>query len=120
MLRARCRLTAVMGNSGEKAALSEAAAIAQCVAFAAHCNGETPLNELIREFVAVTERFGFSASACAAWVMIGSERATRFFFRHWPPDWQETYDSRGSALDDVMMTEATRKMRPYFWDEARN
>jgi LuxR family quorum sensing-dependent transcriptional regulator len=109
-----------MGLAGNGLSGNEAARIGQCLDFAAHCSGDTSLDELIRDFTHVAGKFGFTASACGASVTAGSRRTTRFFFCNWPADWQDIYVSRDWSAHDLMMTEAVRKMRPYSWEEARN
>ncbi len=109
-----------METGANDATQMELARAANCLAFAAHCQGESALNSLIRDFKTAVFEFGFTASACGAWIAAGGQRTARFFFRDWPEDWQETYQTRGWFAHDVMMTEAARKMRPYLWDEARN
>jgi len=114
------RLSAAVKRAGDGALGNEATRAAECLDFAARCSGQTPLDELIRDFAQITRKFGFTASACGASVTAGNKRTTRFFFCNWPTDWQNIYVSRDWAHHDVMMTEAARKMRPYSWEEARN
>jgi LuxR family quorum sensing-dependent transcriptional regulator len=109
-----------MGYAGDSTLKGSAGRVALCVSFIGQCDGDIPFAELIRDFAQIACTFGFAASACAAWVTIGSRRSTKFFFRNWPADWEHVYVSRGWAATDVMLTEVARKMRPYSWDEARN
>jgi len=109
-----------MATGADGVAQMELSRMANGLAFAARCQGERPLDSLIREFQTAVVEFGFTASVCGAWIAAGGQRTAWFFFLDWPADWQDIYMTREWFAHDVMMTEAARKMRPYLWDEARN
>ena len=87
--------------------------------FVGRNSAQRELPVITADFQHTIGAFGFTASMCAAWVGAGKQRATRFFFIDWPPDWRDRYVSRGWLEQDFIVAEACRRMMPFSWEEVR-
>jgi len=85
--------------------------------FVTRCTEGRDLAARVVDFQRTIREFGFTASACAAWVSAGRHRSTRFFFRDWPPDWLERYAAEGWLDHDFVVVEARRRMAPFRWED---
>lgn len=85
--------------------------------FLDNCTTFTDLAALIEDFHETIKAFGFTSSACGAWIGVGKGRVHRFFFNSWPPAWLEIYNRENFFLDDPLVQESHRRMENYLWTE---
>ena len=76
-----------------------------------------PVADLVDEFFDIARQFGFASGAGGGWTGIGSNRAYRFYFNTWPPDWLAFYNERQVFFEDPIILEAQRRMVPFLWHE---
>jgi hypothetical protein len=62
--------------------------------------------------------YGFTASACGAFLPSGPEN--HFFFQDWPPEWITLYQQRNFISIDYVVAEARRRIAPFTWLEAKS
>jgi LuxR family quorum sensing-dependent transcriptional regulator len=81
--------------------------------FIARCSTSDPV-AAAQDFLSTAERIGFDVGAGGAWIGVGSNRKSRFFFVNWPTAWLEIYQANLWFQIDVMLIEARRRVGP-FW-----
>jgi DNA-binding CsgD family transcriptional regulator len=87
--------------------------------FIARCAlADVPAEALAREFLRTIRGAGFHAAACGAWVGVGKNRRSRFFFVDWPADWLAFYQGGAFFEHDLLPLEARRRITPFMWSEA--
>lgn len=64
--------------------------------------------------------YGYSASACGAFLPTDNGPEPHFFFQDWPPDWIELYVRRNFVAADYGVAEARRRIAPFTWLEAKS
>ena len=60
---------------------------------------------------------GFAAGASGAWVGVGRNRKTRFFFVDWPKDWVEFYEANQFVDHDAVPIEARLSVGPFWFND---
>jgi DNA-binding CsgD family transcriptional regulator len=63
--------------------------------------------------------YGYTASACGAFLPSNKGPEPHFFFIDWPPGWLELYSQRNFVANDYVVAEARRRIAPYTWLEAK-
>jgi LuxR family quorum sensing-dependent transcriptional regulator len=89
----------------------------RALSFLDQCTIATDLPALIDEFHRTIEAFGFTSSACGAWIGVGKARSYRFFFNSWPQDWIDLYSQQDFFPDDPFVQESQRTMESFLWSE---
>ena len=87
--------------------------------FVERCGGGESLAELVDAFQQTIAVFGFSASTCAAWAGVGTQRVARLYFVNGPQDWLDLYMAHGWLEGDVLVSEAAARMSPFGWQDVR-
>ena len=80
------------------------------------CTTIEAVRTLFKERIA---SFGYTASACGAFLPTDKGPETHFFFQDWPPDWIELYARRNFVAADYVVAEARRRIAPFTWLEAK-
>lgn len=70
-------------------------------------------------FVAAIAPYGFTASACGAFVPTDKGPEPSFFFQNWPPAWISLYQARKFYAADFSVAEARRRLAPFSWREVK-
>lgn len=64
--------------------------------------------------------YGFTASACGAFLTTDRGPENHFFFQDWPPGWIALYQQRNFISVDYVVAEARRRIAPFTWLEAKS
>jgi LuxR family quorum sensing-dependent transcriptional regulator len=63
--------------------------------------------------------YGYTASACGAFLPTDKGPEPHFFFLDWPQEWLALYSQRNFVASDTAVAEARRRIAPFTWLEAR-
>lgn len=69
-------------------------------------------------FTAAIAPYGYTASACGAFVPTETGPEAHFFFQDWPETWIALYVKRNFHQVDFGVAEARRRVAPFTWTEA--
>jgi LuxR family quorum sensing-dependent transcriptional regulator len=79
----------------------------------------TDLPEAKALFAEAIAPFGYTASACGAFVPSESGPEPHFFFQDWPATWTALYQKRNFHQVDFGVAEARRRIAPFTWADVR-
>lgn len=77
------------------------------------------LGEVGALFARSVAQYGYTVSACGAFLAARTGPMPFFFFQHWPEDWTRLYAERNFVAVDFGVAEARRRLAPFTWLEAR-
>lgn len=63
--------------------------------------------------------FGYTASACGAFVPTDKGPESHFFFLNWPPGWVALYQQNSFHEVDFSVAEARRRVAPFTWQDVK-
>jgi DNA-binding CsgD family transcriptional regulator len=63
--------------------------------------------------------YGYTASACGAFLPADKGPEPHFFFLDWPAEWLALYSERNFVANDYVVAEARRRIAPFTWLEAK-
>lgn len=70
-------------------------------------------------FSSVIALYGYTASACGAFLPADKGPEPHYFFLDWPPGWLALYSERNFVANDYGVAEARRRIAPFTWLEAK-
>jgi DNA-binding CsgD family transcriptional regulator len=77
------------------------------------------LEEVRSYFKREISAYGYTASACGAFLPTNKGPEPHFFFLDWPAGWLTLYSERNFVANDYVVAEARRRIAPFTWLEAR-
>jgi LuxR family quorum sensing-dependent transcriptional regulator len=63
--------------------------------------------------------YGYTASACGAFLPADKGPEPHFYFLDWPAEWLALYSQRNFVANDYMVAEGRRRIAPFTWLEAK-
>ncbi len=79
----------------------------------------TTVAEVQSLFVTAIAAYGYTVSACGAFIPTDKGPEPHFFFQNWPAAWIALYQQRNFHQVDFGVAEARRRIAPFTWEDVK-